>query len=96
MASKQLFFAVRRGGKWVAKKIEDATPADFEGVDFARDFMSALVDEADADMAVVQVETNLRAGEDPLEAMRNATGSSAGLELVRKLARQAGYRVTLV
>ena len=96
MASEQLFFAVRRGGKWVAKKIEDARPEDFDGVDFARDFMSALVEGKDADAAVIQVEINLRAGEEPLDALRRASGTSEGLELVRRLARQAGYRLTLV
>jgi hypothetical protein len=96
MSSEQLFFAVRRGGKWVAKRIEDAKAEDFQGVDFGRDFMSALVSENDVDAALIQVETNLRTGEDPLEALRKATSSSEGLALVRNLARQGGYRVTLV
>lgn len=96
MSSEQLFFAVRRGGKWVAKRIEDAKPEDFQGIDFGRDFMSALVSERDVDAALIQVETNLRTGEDPLEALRRASSNSEGLELVRSLARQGGYRVTLV
>lgn len=94
--SEQLFFAVRRGGKWVAKRVEDAAATDFEGIDFARDFMSALIEVDDPDVALIQVETNLRAGEDPFADLRRATKDSPGLELVRRLARQAGYRVTLL
>ena len=91
-----IYFAVRRGGKWVAKRVEDATTQDLTGIHWDRDFMSAAVAEENDEAAIIQVETNLRAGEEPLAALRLAESSSPGLDLVRRFARDAGYRVTLV
>lgn len=96
MASEYLFIATRRGGKWVAKRVDNVTAEDLAGLNFTRDFMSALSPSDDADAAIIQVETNLRAGEDPFEALRAVTQSTPGVELVRKLVREAGYRVTLL
>jgi hypothetical protein len=94
--SEHLYFAVRRGGKWITKRVEDASAQDVQGIQFERDFMSARTTRDEHDAAIVQVETNVRAGEDPFTALRSATQTSPGLELLRKLVREAGFRVTTV
>ena len=96
MQSEYIYFAVRRGGKWVAKRVEDATEEDLKGVQLTRDFMTAVTSKEDLDAAVVQIESNVRTGEDPFDALRREGHTSEGLDLLRRVVRQAGYRVTLI
>jgi len=96
MQSEYIYFAVRRGGKWVVKRVEDATEDDLKGVQLARDFMTAATTSEDLDAAVIQIESNVRTGEDPLDALRRESNESPGLDLLRRVARQAGYRLTLI
>lgn len=96
MQSEYVYFAVRRGGKWVAKRVEDATEEDLKGVQLTRDFMTAVTSKADLDAAVIQIESNVRTGEDPFDGLRHEGESSAGLDLLRRIVREAGFRTTIV
>jgi hypothetical protein len=92
--ARHLYFAVRRGGKWNTKKVEDVTEQDLRGIELSRDFMTALTSRDDLDAGIVEIETNLRACQDPFEALREADEHSPGLELLRRIVRAAGYRIT--
>lgn len=89
-----LYFATRRGEKWVTKAVEDATEQDFVGINMEREFMSAATLSESLDAAVVQMETTLRAGDSPFEAIENSEQTGPGIDLIRRLIREAGSRIS--
>ncbi|HEY6876569.1 MAG TPA: hypothetical protein VI299_01070 [Polyangiales bacterium] len=89
-----LYFAIHRGEKWVTKRVEDATEQDFIGVNLEREFMSAATPHESMDAALIQVETNLRVGDDPFEAIHDSVQTGPGIELIRGLIRKAGHRIS--
>lgn len=89
-----LYFAVRRGEKWVTKRIEDATEQDFVGVNLEREFMSAVTSNENQDAAIIQIETNLRAGDSPFDAINDSDKTGPGIDLIRALIRKSGNRIS--
>ncbi|MET0284445.1 MAG: hypothetical protein ABW352_08250 [Polyangiales bacterium] len=89
-----LYFAVRRGEKWVTKRVEDATEQDFVGVNPEREFMSAATTNESLDAAIIQMETNLRAGDGPFDAINDSDQSGPGIDLIRAVIRKSGNRIS--
>ncbi len=89
-----LYFAVRRGEKWVTKRVEDATEQDFVGVNLEREFMSAAAVGESLDAAIIQMETNLRAGDGPFDAIHDSDQTGPGVDLIRALIRKSGNRTS--
>lgn len=89
-----LYFATRRGEKWVTKRIEDASEQDFVGINMEREFMSAVTPSESLDAALVQMETTLRAGDGPFDAIHDSDQSGRGIDLIRRLIRDAGTRIS--
>jgi hypothetical protein len=89
-----LYFAIHRGEKWVTKRVEDATEDDFRGINMERDFMSAATMSDSLDAALVQIETNLGAGNGPFDAIHDHDQHGRGIDLIKRLIREAGHRVS--
>jgi hypothetical protein len=89
-----LYFAVRRGEKWVTKRVEDASEQDFVGINLEREFMSAVTPHENLDAAIIQMETNLRAGDGPFDAIQDSPKTGPGIELIRALIRKSGTRIS--
>jgi hypothetical protein len=89
-----LYFAVKRGEKWVTKRVEDASEQDFVGINMEREFMSAATHSENPDAAIIQVEANLRAGDDPFDAIQNSDQSGPGIDLIRAQIRKSGHRTS--
>jgi hypothetical protein len=89
-----LYFAIRRGEKWVTKRVEDATEQDFVGVNLEREFMSATTTNDSLDAAIIQIETSLRAGDAPFDAINDSDQTGAGIDLIRAHIRKSGSRIS--